>query len=266
MKTKIVISFSLLIILAVMAAVLAAGNGIDQPLKADPQTTLYSAGQAYDQKDFARARDLYQSLLDQGIVNGHLFYNLGNCYFRLGDIGRAILYYRRAQIYIPRDADLAANLGNAIQNRLDQLESGETGIKKVFFFWYYNLSWRELLYIFLGLNLLFWTALSVFLFQRRNWLRWLWIVLLVLWVFSGATALYKYAGSSGIHSGVVIEPEIEVRSGYSQNDTVLFKLHSGADFGVEGQERGWFKIHLPDGKRGWVNGDFVRIVEDLKSI
>lgn len=266
MKNQIIKIFSVLTILAVAISVFAVDNGANPPLNSDPQATLFSAGQAYDQKDFARARDLYQSLLDQGIVDGHLFYNLGNCYFRLGDIGRAILYYRRAQIYIPRDADLAANLGNAIQNRLDQLESGETGIKKVFFFWYYNLSWRELLYIFLGLNLLFWTALSVFLFQRRNWLRWLWIVLLVLWVFSGVTALYKYAGSSGIHSGVVIEPEIEVRSGYSQNDTVLFKLHCGADFGVEGQEKGWFKIHLPDGKRGWVSGEFVRIVEDLKSI
>ena len=248
------------------APVFAAENGANPPLNSDPQATLFSAGQAYDQKDFARARDLYQILLDQGIVNGHLFYNLGNCYFRLGDIGRAILYYRRAQIYIPRDADLTANLGNAIQNRLDQLESGETGIKKVFLFWYYNLSWRELLYIFLGLNLFFWTALSIFLFQRRNWLRWLWIMLLFLWVVSGVTAFYKYAGSSGIHSGVVIEPEIEVRSGYSQNDTVLFKLHCGAEFGVEGQEKGWFKIHLPDGKRGWVSGEFVRIVEDLKSI
>jgi uncharacterized protein YgiM (DUF1202 family) len=92
------------------------------------------------------------------------------------------------------------------------------------------------------------------------------MVLLIFWVVSGTTAFYKYTASSGIHSGVVIEPEIEVRSGYSQNDTVLFKLHCGADFEVEGQEKGWFKIHLPDGKRGWVNGEFVRIVEDFKSI
>ena len=267
MRFKYIIIFSFLIFLTLAALpALSTGTETDQPANPDPQTVIFNARQAYDQKDFARARDLYQGLLDQGITDGHLFYNLGNCYFRLGDIGRAILYYRRAQILIPRDADLAANLNNAIQNRLDQLESGESGIKKVFLFWYCNSSRQELIYVFLALNLLFWASLSIYLFKRQNWLRWLWIALLVLWVVSGAAALDKYAGSSGIHSGVVIEPEIEVRSGYSQNDTVLFKLHAGAEFAVEGEERGWFKIHLPDGKRGWVNGEFARIVEDLKSI
>ena len=41
-----------------------------------------------------------------GIENGRLYYNIGNAYMMLGDHGRAILSYRRAQRYIGSDDDV----------------------------------------------------------------------------------------------------------------------------------------------------------------
>src|SRR5262249_60434838 len=37
----------------------------------------------------------YEQLVAAGIHNAKLYYNLGNAYFRLNDLGHAILHYRR---------------------------------------------------------------------------------------------------------------------------------------------------------------------------
>ena len=56
------------------------------------------ACQAYDQGRYGEAAQLYQRLADvEGAgASAEVHYNLGNCHFKLGDLGRAILEYRRA--------------------------------------------------------------------------------------------------------------------------------------------------------------------------
>src|SRR5210317_1196233 len=80
--------------------------------------------------DFAAGQELYRKALfrfeqlsrEGGVHNGKLFYNIGNIHFLLGDLGRAILNYRRAQQYIPSDENLQNNLNYALSKRQDQLE------------------------------------------------------------------------------------------------------------------------------------------------
>ena len=65
-----------------------------------------------------QAKDLYQKsamryerlIREAGIENEKIYYNLGNVYFRMKDIGRAIVNYRRAEQYAPNDPNLKQNL------------------------------------------------------------------------------------------------------------------------------------------------------------
>ena len=53
----------------------------------------------------------FERLVNEGGVrNGRLFYNIGNINFLLKDIGRAILNYRRAELYMPGDPNVRRNL------------------------------------------------------------------------------------------------------------------------------------------------------------
>jgi tetratricopeptide (TPR) repeat protein len=56
---------------------------------------------AYDQNRFEEAGSLYEVLADSGGDGADVHYNLGNCYLRTGELGRAILEYRRALRYEP---------------------------------------------------------------------------------------------------------------------------------------------------------------------
>jgi tetratricopeptide (TPR) repeat protein len=90
-------------------------NGID---------TMAMAHQLYESGQYAKAAEAYQQLVDQGYSDAALFYNLGNAYFKQGDIGRAILNYRRAERLHPRDPDTRANLELARSLAVDQIEDG----------------------------------------------------------------------------------------------------------------------------------------------
>ena len=94
------------------------------------------------QSIYSKAAMRYERIIREGgVYNGKIFYNLGNVYFRMNELGRAILNYRRAELYMPDDVNLKQNLTYAREKRRDQIEDKqETKILKTLFFWHYDLS------------------------------------------------------------------------------------------------------------------------------
>ena len=68
------------------------------------------AAQAYEQGRYGEAARLYRMLRDAGLQGADVHYDLGNCYLKEGDLGRAILEYRRALKYDPDLAPARHNL------------------------------------------------------------------------------------------------------------------------------------------------------------
>ena len=106
------------ITLALAAPVLGDAPSTDLRTEFERASANFEQAQQIQADDPDRARRLFrlaaqrfESIVSAGIVNGRLEYNLANCYLQTGDVGRAILHYRRAQRLIPRDPRLADNLG-----------------------------------------------------------------------------------------------------------------------------------------------------------
>ncbi|HSA31118.1 MAG TPA: tetratricopeptide repeat protein, partial [Candidatus Omnitrophota bacterium] len=75
----------------------------------EPSAVFAKANTEYQQGRYEEAGGLYEQILESGQESGALYYNLGNSYFKKGQIGKAILNYERALDFFPRDADLQAN-------------------------------------------------------------------------------------------------------------------------------------------------------------
>ncbi|HFQ82180.1 MAG TPA: hypothetical protein ENK33_12540, partial [Desulfobacterales bacterium] len=79
----------------------------------------------------------YERLRRSGIHNAKLYYDIGNTWFRLHDMGRAILNYRRAQRYAPDDENLAQNLAFVKSLQPDKIVPRQRSeILKTLFFWH----------------------------------------------------------------------------------------------------------------------------------
>ena len=83
-----------LIVLSIQSLAIA-GNGDAM------QQTFIQANKAYDSGDYASAVKLYNTIVDAGYANWQIYYNLGNCYYRLDETGLCIANYRRAQRLAP---------------------------------------------------------------------------------------------------------------------------------------------------------------------
>jgi tetratricopeptide (TPR) repeat protein len=130
---------------------------------------FYEANQEYRQGKFEEAIEGYQHLIRTGHDAPRIQYNLGNSWFRLNQLGRAILAYERARMGMPRNADLNYNLAHARDRVVDAI-APEKGFFKMAFFWLPSVSLDELFWCFACLNLLLWTALLIRLFHGSEWL------------------------------------------------------------------------------------------------
>lgn len=215
---------------------------------------------------YRRAALRFERIVDEGGVrNGMLFYNIGNAYFRMNDIGRAILNYRRAERYIPGDRNLALNLRTARETRQDSFEEGQSAqVMHTLLFWHYDIQSNTRSMLFGVFSLLFWGLALLRLFRRG------WSPAWALGLIGGVAVLFL--GSLVVEStvqasqqaGVVIAPQVIARTGDGQSYEPAFSdpLHAGAEFVLLDARNDWNHVELPDGRQCWIpagSSDLVRL-------
>ena len=222
---------------------------------------FFKANQSYKEGRFQDAVDGYLRLMKTGIENGHILYNLGNAYLRLEDLGRAILFYKRAYLFIPRDADLNFNLRYAQDQTQDATPVSQSVISQSFF-WLKEVTLSEVFWSFAVLNIAFFAILITRLFHRSEWSYYLIIILLIFTVISACSLGVKWYQLSTDNRAVILAEEVSLLSGPDPRDTVLFKLHEGTIVHSERSEDGWVLVHLSDEKRGWVQSENLEMIID----
>ena len=231
-------------------------------MAAEPNTIeecFFKANQAYREGRFQEAISGYHWVIENGQRNGHLYYNLANAYFREKDLGRAVLFFERARLFIPRDGDLNFNLRYALEQTRDAIAESQDFLGQTFF-WLNGLTLEEVMRVFIALNILFWGILVLRLFIRPEWTYYTFLLIFVLWLIGGLSFGAKWYQIETDNRCVILPAEVAVHAGPQEGDTVLFKLHQGAMVYGERAEDGWTLVRLPDKKRGWLENTAVERV------
>ena len=106
----------LLLLLMMMPFAAQAGND------AYVDSLWTSANEAYAQGLWADAADVYEMISDMGLESAPLYCNIGNAYYKYGNLPKAILNYERALKLDPSYEDARFNLellNSGIQDRID---------------------------------------------------------------------------------------------------------------------------------------------------
>jgi len=203
-------------------------------------------------------------ILDGGVRNGKLYYNLGNAYFRKGELGRAILNYRVAEQLIPNDSNLKKNLQFARSKCIDSIAVKEkTRILKTLFFWHYDLSSKTRGTLFVVSFALLWVGASVRLFVRRPGLLWLIGLAAALAVLAAGSLFYEEIDRSRNVEAVVLAEEVVARKGDGETYQPSFTepLHAGTEVWILQDRRDWRHVELSDGRRCWLPGKSLAIIQ-----
>ena len=85
-----------------------------------------AANKLYAEKKYAESALMYEEILKNEGVASEIYYNLGNAYFRLNELAKAILNYERAIRLSPQYADAKHNLEFANMKIIDNVELMDT--------------------------------------------------------------------------------------------------------------------------------------------
>lgn len=217
----------------------------------DRGARFLEANAAFERQDFAHAARLYESLLEEGYQNGYLYYNLGNAYFRLNDLGSAIGNYLKAARHLPRDEDLRANLQYARSQTKDQKEASQPKtLRQVLEAWSDFLTLQEWLGGLVVFNGVFWGVGLLRLFYRREVFAWAMFL-------AGGLALFFAVGATTrrlapLPVGTILPQQSAIYSAPHSHSTLLFELHAGTEVIVEEEANQWAKIQFEPTRKGWI--------------
>lgn len=225
---------------------------------------FWKANAAYFEQRYQNAVMIYEKLLSLGYESGDVYYNLGNAYFRIGRLGKALVNYERARYFIPRDPDLRFNIKQIEENREDFFENKNTlwdGLLSCLYFF----SLRELYWSFVFVNFLTWLVFLLRAILSHKFVRSLARVLALLWLCCGITLAFKLHKTRYDNRAVVIVDEANVTEGPHSKDRLLFTLHDGSIVTVEKSYSNWKVIRLPNGKKGWIDANMIEEVRKFNA-
>ena len=221
-----------------------------------PVDSLFSIGNRYFSiEKYDYALDAYLAILEK-VENPDLYFNIGNTYYRQGNLGQAIWAYEKGIQLSPLHKDLKYNLDFVNARVKDRIEVP----KGILFIEMYRTIKRNV-----KLNdLLLWGGIMMLLASFATFFKvfnildniFAYRITVILFIFSlllHMIALDKYWEISDKNEGIIISSIVNVRSApIDRAEKIIFRIHEGLKVDIVQSQPGWFEIILLDGKKGWI--------------
>jgi tetratricopeptide (TPR) repeat protein len=237
--------YFLLVGLLILSSVRITGAG-------ESARTFLDGIKDYKENRFAEAAAAFSRVADEGIINGKLFYNLGNAYLKNGDIGNAMLWYERSLKLLPHDPDLKFNYEYAQSLTKDEKGDKDLPLVRILFFWKYLLSQAQIQWAAIIFNLIFWSLMAIRVTRRKFRFQTIGHVILALGLIFTLTAVYNDYETNFIKEAVILPAKVSIRSGLTDDATELFVLHAGAKVKIDKEKDDYIRIAFSEGKIGWI--------------
>ena len=224
-------------------------SGYAKDLNKDEALSKFqSAVSAYRQEKYDEAIHDLETIIQGGWESGIVYYNLGSCYLKQGNQGKAVLFYERAKRLMPRDHDLKFNWRYVTE--------------KITNFPPENWIERSLCLFSLDEWVLY-TTILIFLLSSFHllslFLRWpvrlRRIGLIGLALIFIASVFFVFEKINYEKDWAVVLMDADSKFEPRNDATVYFKLAEGMKVKILTQDEGWVKIKRSDGKLGWVHQD-----------
>jgi tetratricopeptide (TPR) repeat protein len=204
---------------------------------------------------FQAAAAAFAALRQAGVRNAALEFNLGNTYYRLGDHGRAVAAYRRAQRLDPRDPRIQANLNFARERVTPYIApTGQGRLLEQLLPWHYTTSAAARYGVLIAAAIVGWGLLALRLRWRTRPLLWGGLAGVALSLAVAASLLAELRLDATQPAAVLIGDPQMLRRGRGEGYEPVFAqpLGPGVEVRVIQERGGWAEVRLADDRTGWL--------------
>ena len=219
-------------------------------------TTLFAQANAnYAEGNYAEAAKQYQEVLAEQ-PSAEVYYNLGNAYFKQGELSQSILAYERALRLKPTMKDAKHNLQFAQTRIVDNIEDTQS---------FFLSSWLKAVRN--ALNQQVWVILSIslfilalvgfffFAFSQTIWLRktafYASLVALLISICACANAGSLHKRDTQRSEAIITQGIVNAKASPDRSGTDLFTIHEGTKVRITDVIGDWCCIHVGN-NIGWM--------------
>lgn len=221
---------------------------------------------SYQKGNYEEAIVHYESILKDKKQSADLFFNLGNCYYKLNKVAPAIYNFEKALLLKPNDKDIQNNLKFAQKLQIDDIkEVPKVGFNRVIQDFTSSNHYNTWAWIAVMLSFLFLLSFVIYYFGETTLLKRIFFIGMVFTIFgiiiSVFSAIFEKANYDNDQPAIVFEEMTAVKSEPTENATVAFMLHEGTKVFVFESVDNFKKIELQDGKKGWIKSSAIKQIK-----
>jgi len=215
---------------------------------------------------FIEALENFHLAEQMGLSNPDLYFNIGNTYFRLGNLPYAIIYYKKVLLLNSSHKGATNNLEFALSLTRDRQVDGEENFVSNFVInTVYLFSINTLLVLILILLAIIIIIIHIqWRFPYMDRTVWRFVNFMLLFILLGVSGLTisRISLVNNNKDAVVVQSIVNVYSGPSESFTRLFTIHEGTVLRIQREENGWSQVSTMSGFSGWIESESFRKIQE----
>ncbi len=239
------------------------GSGVINGAVPFSQDSFDKANRLYEQGNYAEALRVYREMEKAG-SHWMLFYNMGNCCYKLQQWVPAKIYYLKARRLNPFDPSTRKNIEIVDKRLKEAIPTPKPDfISRVAMRLEAALS-LDVISIGLFLVVVILNGF-VFILMKKGKSRFLLYGVsfsLILAVLVAGYHIYRVEKFNRGNTAVIIKEEAQLRSGPGENNTVLFKVTPGLEVKIidRSVNRDWYQVSASAEIAGWIEAEAVHTI------
>lgn len=232
------------------------------------KTQFDAANELYRNEKYTEAIEKYESIIKKDkLESSELYFNIGNCYYKLGKIAPSIYNFEKALLLNPDDEAIQTNLNFAQKMAIDDIKvMPKVGFsnflnKTTAIFAYDSWAW-----IAVGFSTLFLLFFIGYYFSSKTILKRIFFlgmfVLLGFMVISVVFAFLQKQLNKKIRPAIVFEELVNVKTEPKTTAENAFMLHEGTKVFVKETLDNWKRIELTDKSEGWIKKEAIKELKE----
>jgi tetratricopeptide (TPR) repeat protein len=226
-------------------------------------STIYENGMdAYRKGQYDLAIQEFESIISNNWNSPELYYNLGNAFYRSGNIAGAVWAFESCLKLSPTHEDAKYNLKLTNLKVIDRMD---LPAPPFYLKWYLSIKerytpskWLNISLFILLLFALLMSASRITSFPVLRKLQGIMMTILFMILF---LTLHSIWTENSYDLGIIYSPQVEARSEPNQFSTRLFEVHEGLRVSINQAVDDWVEIELLDGKMGWIEESQIRLIK-----
>lgn len=227
------------------------------------QTAFNKGNNLYQKGNYEEAITVYESVVKSGKQSAELYFNLGNCYYKLNKVAPAIFNFEKALLLNPNDTEIQNNLDFAQKMTIDEVvEVPKVGFAKIIRDFTSSFHYDTWAWIAIVFSVFFLICFVGYYFSNTTMLKRIFfttmLFVLLFTIMSVFAGFFEKNQSINDRPAIVFADITSVKSEPKSSAQDAFVLHAGTKVFVLESLNNYKKIQLLDLKQGWIEKSAIK--------